>query len=111
MDGLTKKPNEFGICIARHGCICLAFLCTWFSVATIRMPVSLRKTISATIARCWGKGLKRYGAELHAYCLMTNHVHLLITTEYADSISRVMQHLGREYVQYQYDLPSFRHAV
>lgn len=31
-----------------------------------------------------GEGLKRYGAELHAYCLMTNHVHLLITPEYAN---------------------------
>ncbi len=47
-----------------------------------------------------GEGLERYGAELHAYCLMTNHVHLLITPEYVDSISRVMQHLGRQYVQY-----------
>ncbi len=47
-----------------------------------------------------GEGLKCYGAELHAYCLMANHVHLLITPEYADSISRVMQHLGRQYVQY-----------
>lgn len=23
--------------------------------------------------------LARYGAQLHAYCLMTNHVHLLLT--------------------------------
>jgi putative transposase len=27
-----------------------------------------------------GKGLARFGCELHAYCLMTNHVHLLLTT-------------------------------
>ncbi|MDC0661362.1 transposase [Marinobacter sp. SS21] len=46
------------------------------------------------------EGLKRYGAELHAYCLMTNHVHLLITPQHADSISRLMQHAGRQYVQY-----------
>lgn len=47
-----------------------------------------------------GEGLKRYGAELHAYCLMTNHVHLLITPRHTDSISRVIQHVGRRYVQY-----------
>ncbi len=47
-----------------------------------------------------GEGLKRYGAELHAYCLMTNHVHLLITPMAADSISRILQHIGRQYVQY-----------
>ncbi|GAA3565824.1 hypothetical protein GCM10022265_14800 [Marinobacter xestospongiae] len=46
------------------------------------------------------EGLKRNGAELHAYCLMTNHVHLLITPQHADSISRLMQHVGRQYVQY-----------
>ncbi|MDG5499646.1 transposase [Marinobacter sp. BGYM27] len=47
-----------------------------------------------------GEGLKRYGAELHAYCLMTNHVHLLLTPQHTDSISRLMQHVGRQYVQY-----------
>jgi putative transposase len=47
-----------------------------------------------------GDGLRRYGATLHAYCLMTNHVHLLMTPSYKDSISRVMQHIGRNYVFY-----------
>lgn len=47
-----------------------------------------------------GEGLRRYGAALHAYCLMTNHVHLLLTPQSTDSISRLMQHVGRQYVQY-----------
>lgn len=46
------------------------------------------------------EGMKRYGAKLHAYCLMTNHVHLLVTPDETDSISRLMQHVGRQYVQY-----------
>ena len=46
------------------------------------------------------EGLKRYGAQLHAYCLMTNHVHLLITPNFTDSISRILQHIGRQYVCY-----------
>lgn len=38
--------------------------------------------------------------ELHAYVLMTNHVHLLITPHSENGISKVMQSLGRYYVQY-----------
>ena len=35
---------------------------------------------------------------LHAYVLMDNHVHLLLTPATADSIARLMQRLGRNYV-------------
>jgi len=42
----------------------------------------------------------RFGCELHAYVLMTNHVHLLMTPLAAQSIAKVMQSLGRYYVQY-----------
>ena len=47
-----------------------------------------------------GQGLRRYDVKLHAYCLMTNHVHLLMTPSDDSGISRVMQHLGRLYVLY-----------
>ena len=47
-----------------------------------------------------GQGLRRYEVKLHAYCLMTNHVHLLMTPNDEMGISRVMQHLGRMYVLY-----------
>jgi len=43
---------------------------------------------------------KRFGCELHAYVLMTNHVHLLMTPQTGDGISKVMQSIGRYYVQY-----------
>src|SRR5512139_748805 len=46
------------------------------------------------------QGLRRFGVQLHAYVLMTNHVHLLMTPEKEDSISRLMQHVGRNYVLY-----------
>jgi putative transposase len=42
----------------------------------------------------------RYGCKVHAYVLMTNHVHLLVAPESEKGISRVMQSLGRRYVQY-----------
>lgn len=37
---------------------------------------------------------------IHAYVLMTNHVHLLLTPAEAESPARLMQSLGRRYVQY-----------
>jgi putative transposase len=43
--------------------------------------------------------LKR-GLTIHAYVLMTNHIHLLATPEFDDSISKVFQSVGRKYVQY-----------
>ena len=38
------------------------------------------------------------GCVLHAYVLMTNHVHLLLTPPTTGSVSRMMQKLGRQYV-------------
>ena len=46
------------------------------------------------------EGLRRFGVALHAYVLMTNHVHLLLTPGDGDGISRLMQHVGRHYVLY-----------
>ncbi|MCU7854046.1 MAG: transposase [Candidatus Thiodiazotropha sp. (ex Monitilora ramsayi)] len=49
---------------------------------------------------CLERACSRYKVLLHAYVLMTNHVHLLMTPSDAYGISRVMQSLGRRYVQY-----------
>lgn len=40
---------------------------------------------------------------VHAYVLMTNHVHLLLTPAAAGDIGRLMQALGRRYVRYVND--------
>ena len=37
---------------------------------------------------------------MHAYVLMTNHAHLLVTPERSNSASLMMKHLGQRYVQY-----------
>jgi len=42
----------------------------------------------------------KHRCEIHAYVLMTNHVHLLLTPCAENSISKAMQMLGRYYVQY-----------
>ncbi len=46
------------------------------------------------------EALKESGCALHAYALMTNHVHLLITPEKAVAVPVLLISLGRRYVQY-----------
>lgn len=43
---------------------------------------------------------EKYECDVHAYVLMTNHVHLLMTPQGEDSIAKVMQSVGRKYVRY-----------
>jgi putative transposase len=47
-----------------------------------------------------GEALKKEHCSLHAYALMTNHVHLLITPKKAEAVPRLIIALGRRYVQY-----------
>ena len=42
----------------------------------------------------------KYHCRIHAYVLMTNHVHLLVTPMIENGVSQMMQALGRRYVQY-----------
>ena len=48
----------------------------------------------------WNECSRRYGLEMHAYCLMTNHVHFLVTPAKPDSISRVTRDVGSRYAFY-----------
>ncbi len=43
---------------------------------------------------------KQYSVDIHAWVLMTNHVHLLCTPQQECAVSKMMQSLGRRYVQY-----------
>ena len=45
------------------------------------------------------RGAERHECAVHADVLMTNHVHLLVTPERADGLSRLMQSIGRCYVR------------
>lgn len=48
---------------------------------------------------CLREACERYGCEVHAYAFMTNHSHLVMTPSSPGAISRVMQAVGRRYVQ------------
>ena len=43
---------------------------------------------------------ERHGCTIHAYVLMPNHVHLLLTPQSGDQLARLIQDLGRCYVRY-----------
>jgi putative transposase len=62
---------------------------TFFAVADYRLYLD-----------CLYEAAQKYGCLIHAYVLMTNHVHLLATPCSPQAMSRVMQHLGRCYVRY-----------
>ena len=54
--------------------------------------------------RFYLKWLKEYSelcqCQIHAYALMTNHVHLLVTPQTTDGVGLLMRRLGQRFVQY-----------
>jgi len=58
----------------------------FFRSDNYRLYLSLWKEISA-----------RYGLDVHAYCLMTNYIHFLITPSDEHAVSRVISAVGSRY--------------
>ena len=46
------------------------------------------------------KASKRENVEIHAYCLMPNHFHLLLIPKEANSLSKLMQWIMTSHVRY-----------
>lgn len=57
------------------------------------------KDIAAN-AHWLSEGAERFELSVHGWVFMTNHIHLLLTPKRDDSVSRLMQSLGRKYVGY-----------
>ena len=49
--------------------------------------------------KCLAQAATRRGCEIHAYVLMSNHVHLLVTAAERGAVGAMMQDLGRRYVR------------
>ncbi|NEX19416.1 transposase [Thiorhodococcus mannitoliphagus] len=47
-----------------------------------------------------GVAAEKFQCEIHAYVLMPNHFHLLLTPYLENGIGKLMQYIGRYYVQY-----------
>lgn len=45
---------------------------------------------------------ERFDCAIHAYVLMTNHIHLLVTPKAKTSVGLMMQHIGRHFVPYMH---------
>ena len=65
-----------------------------------REPVFAAETDHRFFLDCLLEATQRHGVLVHAYVLMTNHVHLLATPQRQQSMSKVLQSVGRRYVQY-----------
>lgn len=49
---------------------------------------------------CLKEAKEKTNSKIYAYCLMTNHVHLLVEPSTKEGLAEMMQSLGRKYVQY-----------
>ena len=54
----------------------------------------------AFYAQCLQRYAETCSVDVHAWVLMSNHVHLLVTPHTENSVSKMMQSLGRCYVRY-----------
>jgi putative transposase len=65
-----------------------------------RQPIFFRAEDHARYRDWLAEAAADHGCRIHAYVLMTNHVHLLATPRDAASIPRTLQSLGRRYVRH-----------
>lgn len=65
-----------------------------------RSPVFFDEDDYGIYLRCLSEASRTHRCDIHAYVLMTNHVHLLLTPSDHDSVAKVMQSVGRRFVQY-----------
>jgi REP-associated tyrosine transposase len=65
-----------------------------------RDPIVARKVDYQYFTDCLLSACREYGVALHAWVLMTNHFHLLLSPGSEDSLPRMMQWLGGHYARY-----------
>ena len=63
-----------------------------------RLPCFLDDEDRQNYLQCLLVALKHFGCKLHAYVLMDNHAHLLVTPAEAGALSRLMHTFSRNYV-------------
>lgn len=65
-----------------------------------RQPCFFAESDCQAYLKWLDEAARRVGCHIHAYALMTNHVHLLVTPVDAQGVPRMMVALGRRYVPY-----------
>ncbi|MDO9483565.1 MAG: transposase [Hydrogenophaga sp.] len=69
-----------------------------------RQPIVLSDADRETLLGLVADTALKHRVALHAYVLMDNHFHLLLTPETEDGVPQMMQAVGRRYVRYFNDL-------
>lgn len=65
-----------------------------------RQPIFLDAADRAHMLALLAEYAPAFKVAIHAYVLMDNHLHLLVTPETADGLPKLMQAVGRRYVRY-----------
>jgi len=65
-----------------------------------RQPCFAGKPDFSFYLNCMNEAARSCCVDIHAWVLMSNHVHILATPHLSDGISRMMQGIGRRYVLY-----------
>lgn len=68
-----------------------------------RQPCFFREADYARYLHDLREAALKTGCDVHAYVLMANHVHLLVTPKAEGAVARMMQAVGRRYVRYVND--------
>jgi putative transposase len=65
-----------------------------------RSPCFYRESDYLLYLRLLGEFANRCGCSIHAYCLMTNHVHLFLTPHGTESCAQLMKNVSQHFSQY-----------
>ena len=65
-----------------------------------REPVFFENDDYSTYLHWVEEAADRYDCAIHAYVLMTNHIHFLVTPQDKQGVSLMIQHIGRRYTPY-----------
>lgn len=69
-----------------------------------RQPIFISPQDHQTYLDLLAESARTFEVEVHAYVLMDNHFHLLLTPRTAEGLPQMMQAVGRRYVRYFNDL-------
>lgn len=65
-----------------------------------RQPIFLDELDRRFMLELLHDNARQFGVAIHAYVLMDNHFHLLVTPQQDESLPKMMQAVGRRYVRY-----------
>ena len=69
-----------------------------------RQPIFIDSEDHGVMLSLLADNAQKYRVDIHAYVLMSNHFHLLLTPRTAEGLPLMMQAVGRRYVRYFNDL-------